>query len=99
MGGSDKRQRTTQPDAIDVGSPSNRKKKGVQGEGDRSQGTKDVWGDSRSGGEPFWWGEAPESLNYFRGGLDRCFRLDVARSIDAPSRGPALDHGSARVSS
>jgi len=30
MGGSDKRQRTTQPEAIDVRSPSNRKKEGVQ---------------------------------------------------------------------
>jgi hypothetical protein len=30
MGSSDKRQRTTQPDAIDVRSPSNRKREGVQ---------------------------------------------------------------------
>jgi hypothetical protein len=45
------------------------------------------------------WGEAPEPADYFRGGLDGCFRMDVARPIDAPSRGPALDHGSARLSS
>jgi hypothetical protein len=49
--------------------------------------------------EPLWWGEAPELAHDFRGGLDRYVRLDMARPIDAPSRGPALDHGSARVSS
>ena len=44
-------------------------------------------------------GEAPERPDYFRGGSDRCPRLDVATPIDSPSRGLTLDHRSARVSS
>ena len=40
------------------------------------------------------WGEAPEWPDYFRGGSDRCLRLDVATPIDSPSRGLTLDHSS-----
>ena len=44
-----------------------------------------------------WWGEAPERLGNFSGGLSFCGRKRVAGPIDAPSRCPAPYHGSAGV--
>src|ERR1700748_2897658 len=45
------------------------------------------------------WGEAPERLCDLCGGLDFRRKERAAGQIDAPSRCPALDHGSARLSS
>jgi hypothetical protein len=43
-------------------------------------------------------GRGSRTTEYFRGGLERCFRVEMARPIDAPSRELAPDHA-AHVSS
>ena len=44
----------------------------------------------------FWWGEAPERSNDLSEAIGIYLAKRTARSYAAPSRGPALDHGSAR---
>jgi hypothetical protein len=44
-----------------------------------------------------WWGEAPERSDRLSGAIGIYLAKPTARSYIAPSRGPALDHGSARL--
>jgi hypothetical protein len=47
-------------------------------------------------GACLWWGEAPEWPYDWAGGVGGFLLNDVNTPNNAPSRGPALDHGSAR---